>query len=294
MTNPRRMRRHAQRMRRHGLQPMILINSGDPLPGLVIVITCRWIWRYRSELAPPAVAAITTLTALGLRVVRPNWWPALVVLTGVGMAGTWIAGSRRDQLTRNEQLYAVTIVTSVGGWLAIATAIGPGHTPLLAILLLGTCLLGVPWWAHRGRRAKVRVERTLAAWPEIAAAVGLAGSRVMSAAVDVWGWRARFGLARGQTITDVIAKLPTIESGLGTYRGAARVYPTPDDLANRFELRVLDQDPHADAITWPGPSVQSITESTSARLRTPRQRASCCWAVMPSSEARPAAARAAA
>jgi S-DNA-T family DNA segregation ATPase FtsK/SpoIIIE len=36
--------------------------------------------------------------------------------------------------------------------------------------------------------------------------------------------------------------------------------PTPDDLANRFELRILDKDPHADAIAWPGPSVSSITE----------------------------------
>jgi len=42
----------------------------------------------------------------------------------------------------------------------------------------------------------------------------------MSAVVDVWGWRARFALARGQTIHDVIAKLPAIESSLGTYRGA--------------------------------------------------------------------------
>ena len=38
------------------------------------------------------------------------------------------------------------------------------------------------------------------------------------------------------------------------------MYPTEDGLANRFELRVLDKDPHADAITWPGPSVRSITE----------------------------------
>ena len=36
--------------------------------------------------------------------------------------------------------------------------------------------------------------------------------------------------------------------------------PTPDDLANRCELRVLDSDPHADAITWPGPSISSITQ----------------------------------
>jgi hypothetical protein len=37
----------------------------------------------------------------------------------------------------------------------------------------------------------------------------------MSATVDVWGWRARFRLARGQTIKDVVAKISEIESGLG-------------------------------------------------------------------------------
>ena len=82
----------------------------------------------------------------------------------------------------------------------------------------------------------------------------------MSAAVDIWGWRARIRLARGQTITDVIARIPALESALGTFRGAVRVYPTTDDLANRCELRVLEIDPHADAIPWPGPSVSSITE----------------------------------
>ena len=92
----------------------------------------------------------------------------------------------------------------------------------------------------------------------------------MSATVDLWGWRARLRLARGQTINDVIAKIPAIESGLGTFRGAVRVYPTPDDLANRCELRVLDIDPHADAIPWPGPSINSITRAH--RLRPVRRR----------------------
>ena len=100
----------------------------------------------------------------------------------------------------------------------------------------------------------------LESWPEIASATGLPGSQIMSALVDVWGWRARLRLARGQTINDVITKIPALESGLGTFRGAVRVYPTPDDLANRCELRVLDIDPHADAIPWPGPSTNTITE----------------------------------
>jgi S-DNA-T family DNA segregation ATPase FtsK/SpoIIIE len=128
------------------------------------------------------------------------------------------------------------------------------------VLGIGTLVLSVPWWANRRRRAKVRVERAIVAWPDIARNAGLDGSQVMNAVVDLWGWRARLRLARGQTITDVTAKIPAIESGLGTQRGAVRVYPTPDNLANRCELRVLDRDPHAGAIAWRGPSVTSITE----------------------------------
>jgi hypothetical protein len=40
-----------------------------------------------------------------------------------------------------------------------------------------------------------------------------------------------------QTISDVFAKIPALESVLGTFRGAVRVYPTIDDLAHRCGLR---------------------------------------------------------
>ncbi len=114
--------------------------------------------------------------------------------------------------------------------------------------------------ARLRRRARARVQRALSAWPDIAKAIGLPGSKIQSASVDLWGWRARVKLARGQTITDMTARIPGIESALGTYRGAVRVYPTGDGKANRCELRVLDTDPHAEAIGWPGPSARSITE----------------------------------
>lgn len=56
------------------------------------------------------------------------------------------------------------------------------------------------------------------------------------------------------------ARIPAIESALGTFRGAVRVYPTRDDKANRCELHILGTDPHAEAIRWPGPSGVSITQ----------------------------------
>ena len=159
-----------------------------------------------------------------------------------------------------ERVYAAITIYVAGIWLSAATAVGPTVTPFPQALVIATLILSVPWWTHRRRRAKVRLERKLQAWPDIAKAIGLAGAEVMSATVDVWGWRARFRLARGQTISNMVTKIPAIESGLGTFRGAVRVYPTPDDLAHRCEIRVLDVDPHAGAIPWPGPSVTSITQ----------------------------------
>jgi len=260
MTSGYHMRRNARRMRRYGLQPMIVMAPGDRMPDIVAVVIARYAWRYRSELAPLGLATVTAASAWVLHVTHPHTWPIIALITAMTTAGVGFAGRWLGLAARIERIYAGVIVTATGSWLAAATAIGPWQPPLPQVLSIAGFVLAVPWWAHRRRRAKVRVERVLAAWPEIAQAVGLAGSRVMSAVVDVWGWRARFALARGQTINDVISRLPAIESGLGTFRGAARVYPTSDDLASRFELRVLTSDPHADAITWPGPSVTSITE----------------------------------
>jgi hypothetical protein len=260
VTKGYQMRRAARRMRRYGFQPMMFLNPGDGLPETAAVVLARWAWRYRSELAPLATAGLLWLAALPLNLYRPHWWPYPVALAIVTAGCLLAAGRYLGMATRAERVYAA-ITTAAGGiWLTAATVRGPWRSPLPLVLVTGGVVLAVPWWAHRRRRARVRVERTLAVWPEIAEAVGLTGSRVLSAVVDVWGWRARFALARGQTIADVIAKLPAIESALGVFRGAVRAVPTPDDLANRFELRVLDKDPHADAITWPGPSVSSITE----------------------------------
>jgi hypothetical protein len=226
MTSYRQMRRHARRVRRSGLQPIMVINA---------------------LLAGSAVTA----------------W-ALVVF-----------GARVDLARLTERIYAGMATFTAGVWPAVACLLGPFTSPVPQVLAAGAFILAVPWWAHRRLRAKVRVERTLAAWPDISKAIGLPGSQVMSATVDLWGWRTRLRLARGQTIADVTARIPAIESALGTFRGALRVYPTRDDKANRCELRVLDTDPHAEAISWPGPSAQSITQPVDlGRSRTPN-RAAC-------------------
>jgi len=262
MTAPSRyrVRRHARRLRRYGLEPIAVVSPDDPLPEVAAVIIGRWLWRYRSELAPAATALTVFSVAWLLHRSHSRWWPLIACSATLAAAVPLVAGRRFGLVTGLERWYAGLVTVTAGGWLASATAVGPVQPPLPGVLVVAGFTLAMPWWLHRRRRARVRVERQLAAWPDIAQSVGLPGSRVMSAVVDVWGWRARVGLARGQTIADVLTKLPAIESALGTIRGSARAYPTPDNLAHRFELRILEIDPHADAIPWPGPSVTSITQ----------------------------------
>jgi len=268
MSRPTRsqLRRHARRLTRDGYQPMMLINSGSDLPEMATTALVRAIWRYRSELVPIAVAVATFIAANTLHRAHHAAWPWLALATLATIAALAVPPPPWARKTwamldhPAERAYAVAITITIGGWLTAAIAVGPATPPMPAIAAALTVACGIPWWTNRRRRAKVRVDRMLDAWPQIANATGLPGSQIMSALVDVWGWRARLRLARGQTINDVISKIPALESGLGTFRGAVRVYPTPDDLANRCELRVLDIDPHADAIPWPGPSTDTITE----------------------------------
>lgn len=58
--------------------------------------------------------------------------------------------------------------------------------------------------------------------------------------------------ARGQPDTQ-------LESGLGLRRGSARVFPD-EQRADRFTLRVIESDPHANPIPWPGTFSRSITQ----------------------------------
>lgn len=247
----RRTRRARRRLRRGDAhrEPLLLVS--DDRGGLIeaVELLARLAYRYRSELTPLAVAATI---ALGAALLHGNevkfWWVPLVVLPPTG----GLCWPRVAPLLRPvERGYAVAVVVLGGTWLTAATAYGPGAPPLPLLLLVGTAAGGVPWWAHRRRRAKVRVERTLEAWPDISTAAGLPGSHVMSAVVDRWGWRARIGLPPGTTAADLVKAAPALESGLHTRPGAVRVEPDPD-RADHAVISVLSADPHAQPLPYPG------------------------------------------
>jgi hypothetical protein len=213
------------------------------------------------NLTPLFVVGADIVVGLFLHTTHPGWrW---YVLAGASLAAPalLVAGQRLGLLSLRQRAYAAVVALSDGFWLSIAAGVGPLRAPLPQLLAAGGIILAVPWWcgcrrrcarvAHRAQARSLAGDRASSRPGRLARDVGRRGSR---------GWHAHFRLARGQTIADVMARLPAIESALGAVRGAARAYPTPDNLAHRFELRVLEIDPQAEAIPWPGPSAPSVIE----------------------------------
>jgi DNA segregation ATPase FtsK/SpoIIIE, S-DNA-T family len=277
----RRYYRQARRSFRYG-------PPGYPYPppwpgesaGLMIgTALARWCYQHRSAFRPFLIALAALIAGAIGHARHPVWWiPAflvtLLVTTAAGIPHGWLRRYRAGRPVAAflawlwagcgigrpaERGYLAVVAAVTGGWLTAAIITGPAGKPMLTALLLATVLLGIPWWRHRGRRDKVRVERTVQDWPGMADNIGLPGSRILSAVVDRWGWTGRLALRKGTTTAQAIDKTPAIESALGVPPGTVRVTPDPA-RADRAVLRVIETDPHGQPVPWPGPVITSITQ----------------------------------
>ncbi|MGH3158381.1 MAG: FtsK/SpoIIIE domain-containing protein, partial [Streptosporangiaceae bacterium] len=252
----------------------------DESLGLVAAAgVARWCYRHRSAFLPFLITLTAFITAAIAHAHHALLWIAATIVTGIvtaalGIPHGWL---RRRPAGRQiavfltllwrscgidrylERLYLAVVTGATGIWLSAAIAVGPAHKALLWVALLGTLILGIPWWAHRRRRGRVKMEKIIDAWPGMADNIGLPGSHIASAVVDTWGWTAHLALRKGTTAAEAITRIPAIESGLALPPGSARVQPDTT-RADRVILRVIETSPHAQPIPWPGPVTTSITQ----------------------------------
>ncbi len=275
----RAMRRSRRTWRnRDDAYPILIIGTGEPVAAIAAAMIARWAYRHRSAFVPLLITSAAFATAAFTHPHHARWWITTAcvtvfatVLLGIPHRLLWArpAGRFTSGLLARlwaacgidrpaERAYGTVVIASAGGWLTAGIALGPFMRPLPQIAGIGTVILGIPWWAHRRRRSRVKIERSIQAWPSLADSIGLPGSRIASAAGDAWGWTARVILRKGGTAEDAVAKIPAIESGLGVRRGSVRVIPDAA-RADRFTLRVIGKDPHAAPVAWPGTSSTSIT-----------------------------------
>jgi S-DNA-T family DNA segregation ATPase FtsK/SpoIIIE len=274
-------RAHRAMRRRNGNDPfqVVILGPDEPLGLIALAAISRWAWRHRTAFIPFGITIAAFIIAAYIHPHHARYWLlvagitiTLTVILGIPHrliwsrpAGKITAGALarlwdKCGIGRGiERAYATAVIAVAGGWLSAAIAIGPAVKPLPAIAEISTVILGIPWWFHRRRRAKARVEKTISAWPEVAENAGLAGSEILSVVVDAWGWTARVLLRKGITPEQVIGKIPALESNLKLRPGSMRIFADAE-RADRFIMRVIENDPHAEPVRWPGPSVMSITK----------------------------------
>lgn len=182
-------RRYRRQMRRafrgrHGGYPVLFPIPYEPLGWIAFAAFSRWAYRNRSAFLPFAITAAAFLTAAELHHHHRGWW---ITIAGITSTATFVLGIPHRLLWAQpagkvaagllarawekcgidrpaERAYFTAVIATTGGWLAAATAINPFTKPLPAIAAIATILLGIPWWAHRRRRARVRAYRTIQTW----------------------------------------------------------------------------------------------------------------------------------
>ena len=257
---------------------LVILGPDEPLGLIALAAISRWAYRHRTAFVPFGITIAAFAIAAYTHPHHARYW---LLVAGITVTVTVVMGMpHRFLWTRPagkvtagalarlweacgidrgiERAYAATVIAVTGGWLAAAIGAGPPTKPLPLVAGIATVILGIPWWFHRRRRAKARVEKTISAWPDVADNAGLAGSEILSVVVDVWGWTARVLLRKGTTTEQVISKIPALESGLGLRPGSMRVFPD-DKRADRFIMRVIENDPHAEPAPWPGRWITSVT-----------------------------------
>lgn len=216
--------------------------------------------RHRYQLAPLAVG----LLLLAAGAAAYYLWGPLLTLPGVVLTGGGLIALTRWWLRRRvDRAYALDCVVLAGLWVELASWWGPAAGPLSAMLLVlavMVAVLGVPWWFnHRIRRA-IQVEREIEKWPGLLEQVGLAGARLAGVVPLDYGWMGRIRFAHGKTFSNLVAAVATIESLRGLREGAVQVEPDRDHRDAAY-IRVIDRDPHAEPIPWPGPSAEYAADA---------------------------------
>jgi len=95
------MRRQARQIRRSGMQPMMFVNTdSSQFPAPVGMILARLAWRYRSELTPLGIAAMTLVTACWTHATLAKWWALILIGSTVAGGLTAIFGHYRPGAAR--------------------------------------------------------------------------------------------------------------------------------------------------------------------------------------------------
>ncbi|GAA2726338.1 FtsK/SpoIIIE domain-containing protein [Actinocorallia aurantiaca] len=135
------------------------------------------------------------------------------------------------------------------------------------------------WWRHNWRRSGVRVDisavrglrprveawrssrRFVKRWPYTCRDLGTVGMKLVRITCDEWSASVDIRTTVKHGIPEVRNLLPALERALDAQRGSARVLAVPENnKARLIRVRVMTEDPHAEAILPPAFVPVSLAE----------------------------------
>jgi DNA segregation ATPase FtsK/SpoIIIE, S-DNA-T family len=207
---------------------------------------------------------------LGLAIAAILWpvlgWPGRIVTWTLAVA--WTMG-----LVGWQHTIPLASLASFARWFCAASPArptNPAHAGLPAVDPTGLADADRPdlegWGAGGGLPpggappdppTPARAEGLAGGWAQTAQAAGLAGTTLSHLTTTPYGWTAKLRLRPGQTITDALRQRQALESALDTRPRSIRLEEDPS-RARQVLVRVVERDPHAAPIPWPGPQAGSI------------------------------------
>lgn len=223
-------------------------------------------FRYRRQVAPFGVA-VTLLIAGAMAYEASNGLRVMLAASALSVLVVALAGPR--VLDRPiERRYALVLIVSCSLWTCLVAARGVSSALLLA-LLVGTLVLGIPWWVHvrvrRGDRRPTSTASSEAAtvWQEHVAGPGqaLPGAQLTGVRpAGKGGWTGTIVLPRGQkTTADAIAATGGVTSAYELPVGAVAIERTPDGVASHARITVMPDNPLQAGAVFTGPSLDRET-----------------------------------
>ncbi|WP_068426766.1 FtsK/SpoIIIE domain-containing protein [Janibacter terrae] len=223
----------------------------------------QFAFRYRRQ-ATPFVVAWALLVAGAMAYEARNGLRVMLAVSALSVLAVALGAPRALDRTV-ERRYAAAVVVSCSVWVCLAAARGISSGLLLA-LLVGTVVLGVPWWLHvrvrRGDRqpaTSTASSEAAAVWQEHVAGAGqaLPGAQLTGVRpAGKGGWTATIVLPRGQKKTaDAIAATEDVTSAYELPIGAVAIERTPDGIASHARITVMPDNPLQAGAVFTGPSL---------------------------------------
>ncbi len=223
----------------------------------------QFAFRYRRQAAPFCVAW-ALLIAGAMAYEARNGLRVMLAVSALSVLAVALGGPRVLDRTV-ERRYALAVVVSCSLWVCLAASRGITGGLLLA-LLVGSIILGVPWWLHvrvrRGDRqpaTSTASSEAAAVWQEHVAGPGqaLPGAQLTGVRpAGKGGWTATIVLPRGQKKTaDAIAATEDVTSAYELPIGAVAIERTPDGIASHARITVMPDNPLQTGAVFTGPSL---------------------------------------